>query len=190
MNELVGKRFCIFGLQGSGKSYLTSYILSKYPRHMVYDIMDEFDGYNRYVPVKEFYPDNLPEFNRFYTEWFELNYSKLDLFMIDECNRIAPNMRPLTPALLELNDQNRHMKVGLGVVARRPTQLNTDLVELAHILFIFRLQGKNDTQYLNDIAAGLGDSVRTLTDHRFIIVNEDRTYQVNAPVKSNKQETG
>ncbi|MDY6966993.1 MAG: hypothetical protein SVM80_13730 [Halobacteriota archaeon] len=189
-DELVGKRFCIFGLPGSGKSYLASYILSRYPRHMIYDIMDEFSGYNRYVPQREYFPDNLPELDRFYTEWLRPHMNEIDLFIIDEANRVAPNQRKLCGSLLELNDQNRHLEVGFGTIARRPTQLNTDFIELAHILFIFRLQGKNDVKYLNDVVDGLGDTVKTLNHHRFCVVREDRSYFISSPVKSWKQETG
>jgi len=190
MDELVGKRFCIFGLPGSGKSYLASYILSKYPRHMVYDIMNEFDGYNRYTPELAYFPDNLPEFDKFYTDWLRPNMGSIDMFVIDEANRLAPSQRKLSSGLLELNDQNRHLDVAFGTIARRPSQLNTDFVELAHLLFIFRLQGKNDVKYLNDVVDGLGDVVKTLNHHRFCVVREDRSYFISSPVKSYKQETG
>ena len=105
------------------------------------------------------------------------------MFGIDECNRYCPNRKPLPDQVGVLNDFNRHYRIATGYIARRPTQLNTDLIELSHYLVFFRLMGKNDYRYMEDIADGLGDAVRALPKFHYVLVDEARDYQVCKPVK-------
>jgi hypothetical protein len=74
------------------------------------------------------------------------------------------------------------MNLGFGVIARRPVQLNTDLIELAHDLFIYRLKGKNDIAYLDELVDGLGAAVLSLKPYYFVHVNEFRDFEVCEPV--------
>jgi DNA helicase HerA-like ATPase len=106
---------------------------------------------------------------------------------LDEANRFCPaKPAPLPPQIADFNDQCRHYGIAGGYVARRPSQLNQDLTELADYLFIFRLTGKNDLKYLSDLVSGLDDAVRSLRDHEFVKVNPDKSYVICEPVKPPK----
>jgi hypothetical protein len=72
--------------------------------------------------------------------------------------------------------------MGVGYICRRPSQLNTDLTEIADYLFIFQLGGKNDIQYLNDLKQGLGEAVKNLPPFHFVTVYPDRSFRVSNPV--------
>jgi len=104
------------------------------------------------------------------------------MIIFDEASRIFPTMRPLRPAFRSFLDVYRHYDKSMGFICRRPTQLYADIVELSHYLFIFRLVGKNDTAYLNSIAAGLGDMVNQLMPFEFVVVTPDRRYWKNNPI--------
>ena len=187
--DLKNKRFTILGLQGSGKSELSRQILKTEPAHLVYDVHHEYVGMNRYLvehkqvanPGKSRDPA-IAELNRVVSQ-IVLNTGKIRLFLADEMNRYCPSKYPLPASILRLNDDSRHEKIAFGVIARRAVQLNTDLLELAHYIFIFRLPGKNDRQYLEGMAEGLGDAVRELTDFSFMIVSPDRSYTVHPPLE-------
>ena len=192
--DITDKRFVILGLQGSGKSVLVDYILRNFRNHIVYDVHREHTGFNRYLVenkrVKDAANDNDPaivELNTF-VERIVQGTGIVRLFMLEEANRYCPNKKPLPSSILVLNDDQRHSRIAFGTVARRMAQLNTDLTELAHYLFIFRLTGKNDIDRLEAEAEGLGEAVKGLKDFHFVIVNQDRTFEIHKPVPFIKPE--
>jgi hypothetical protein len=178
MIDLTLKRFCIFGLQASGKTELAKFILRHAPNHLVWDWHHEYKGFCRYSVQKRY------DLEKQLTLVIQKLVPKVDMFIIDEANRLAPNRSPLMPVLAELNDDSRHepWRLSLGMIARRPVQLNTDLVELSHFLFIFNLKGKNDIEYLNDLAAGLGDTVSTMPPYHYAAVDQYRSFKVMPPI--------
>ena len=186
--DLSNKRFVIFGVQGSGKSVLLKYILSHYPAHLVYDVHHEHEGFNRYkvtyrqVDHRQKNCPAIVELNNLVNS-VVLGSGQIRLFVLEEANRYCPNHYPLPDSILVLNDDQRHDRIAFGSIARRPAQLHTDLTELAHYLFIFKLTGRNDYQFLEDTAMGLGDAVRSLPDFHFVVVPPDRSkFYVHAPV--------
>ena len=175
--NITNKRFVTFGLQGSGKTELNKQLLRTIKPSLVYDIHHEYTGgFNRYLAafkqVHRNRPDD-PAINElnWCVEKVVLQPGRVRLFVLDEANRFCPNHYPLPSSILTLNDDQRHDKIAFGSIARRPAQLNTDLTELAHYLFIFRLTGRNDYTTLEDIASGMGDMVRELKDYEFVIVS-------------------
>ena len=91
---------------------------------------------------------------------------KPELFVIDEANRyIYPKPTRLPKPVADLVDYGRHWNTSFGVVARRPVQFHTDLIELADVVFFFQLPGKNDNAYLESLHTGLGDTVRNLAPY-------------------------
>ena len=72
--------------------------------------------------------------------------------------------------------------VGIGFICRRPAQLYTDFVSLSHIIFSFGNKGSQDIQRLNMEASGLGDMVKELANHEYVVVNQDRTFARMPPI--------
>lgn len=187
--NLSNKRFCIFGLQGSGKSVLLKTLVRQEPSHMIYDVHHEHAGLNRYfvqhrqVDRRRKDAPGIIELDNFVNR-LVLESKQVRLFVLEEANRYCPNKYPLPASILVLNDDQRHDRIAFGSIARRPAQLNTDLVELAHYLFIFQLTGRNDYQFMEDTAMGLGDVVRDLLPYHFVVVPPRRSdYYVHKPVK-------
>jgi len=186
--DLANKAFGIFGLPDSGKSTLAHYILNQYGDvAFVYDTLHEFPDspFDSYVPKGRYDAAELEAVIR-------VAIKRYKMIVIDECNRFCPSKpAPLPQAIADLNDWRAHYGLSFGFVCRRPVQLNQDLTELAHYLFIFNLKGKNDIQYLNDLADGLGDAVSQLELYHFMVVDPMRNYEVCPPVprefKTNKK---
>lgn len=180
---LAEKRFGILGLQGTGKTYLSKYILEQQPASLVYDVMHEYKGYNRYiVKFRQYNSDGINELNSLVSQ-VVIGSGKIKLFILDEANRFCqPKPRPLPDSILELNDFQRHYHISFGAICRRPTQLHTDIIELAHYLFIFQLKGKNDLIYLEALAAGLGNAVFSLPEYHFVIVYPNHEFEVHPPI--------
>lgn len=179
MIDITNKRFVILGLQGSGKTVLAKYMLSKCSRHLVYDTLREYKGFIRYTPTDR---NSKSELERM-IKTLVFKKVKPQLFIIDEANRfIEPKPTALPQGVNELNDWSRHIGISWGCICRRPTQLHTDMMELAHYLFIFCLRGKNDTAYLDSILPNLGDTVSNLKQYEFAIVTENRSVYVHQPI--------
>ncbi len=189
--DLTGKSWAEFGLKGSGKSTLTDNILTAYGTDaLYYDTANESPKESNYYVYR---PDSAYSVAELETVINAIKPAalpdggykvpKYKLFVIDEANRTCPSKpAPLPPAVADLNDQCRHYVISVGYIARRPSQLNQDLTELADYLFIFRLTGKNDIAYLNNTVTGLGDAVQRLAPFEFVTVYPDRHYSITPPV--------
>jgi len=105
------------------------------------------------------------------------------LLVIDEANRFCPSKPKVLPqAVADLNDWRAHYGLAVGFICRRPVQLNQDLTELAHYLFVFQMPGKNDQDYLNSLSRGLGDAVAKMPKYHFILADPERNYELYSPV--------
>lgn len=176
--DLSDKGFCMFGLRGSGKSTLCKHILSSTPNHIVYDPMGDYDGFRHYRPDDRESVSELSDLVK-----GVVIPQKPDLFIIDEANAyIQPKPTRLPPGIGDLMDYGRHWGMAVGYVARRPVQFHTDLVELSDYLFFFKLSGKNDYRYLEDLHEGLGDAVRALAPFHFVCLSGGNEVTVHSPV--------
>jgi hypothetical protein len=192
--NLIDISACILGVKKSGKSTLANMLLTQAGATALYfDTLAESPPsapYDFVIPKDRYSVVELETVIASITpaganvDKFEPPYR---LFVIDEANRFCPpKPHPLPPKVADLNDQCRHYHMSVIYIARRPVQLNSDLIELADYVFIFRLTGKNDLVYLDALVAGLGDAVRSLKAHEFVIVHPDKSYEISAPVKADK----
>ena len=196
--DLASKGWAVFGLRGSGKSWFVKSVLQSTPDHLIYDPLKEHSGYNKYTPTDRTSIEELEkviegpvikgikvvEDNKtmFPTRIVGETW-KPELFVIDEANRyIAPKPTRLPKPVADLVDYGRHWFVSFGVVARRPVQFHTDLIELADVVFFFHLPGKNDYAYLESLHSGLGDTVRNLPAHHFVAFSHGSEITVHAPI--------
>lgn len=181
MFDLEDKAFCLFGLPDSGKSTLACYILNQFgSAAFVYDTLSEYppEPFDSYAPKDQYDVEELEGILR-----AAMRSRRYKLIVIDETNRFCPSKpAPLPQAVADLNDWRAHYGIAAGYIARRPVQLNQDLTELSHYIISFGLKGKNDIQYLNDLAAGLGDTVSQLELYHFVVVDPLRNYQVFNPI--------
>jgi hypothetical protein len=192
LSELKGKAITVIGLKGSGKTVWVKYLLDSVKKHLIVDPMLEYQGFRRYIPKNRSYSDAaIDELEMVAGELVvpeKGNRAKVDLFAVDEANRYCAARHPLSPIIMDINDFQRHWDLTTVWVARRPTQLNTDLVELSNWIIVFNLAGKNDHQYLNDLSDGLGDAVLQLPKYHYMFVKENRQYEVMPPVPLVKNE--
>ena len=153
-------------------------ILDSTPDHLIYDPLDEHAGYRRYIPTDRNDPEEL---NKLINDL--VIPRKPRLFVVDEANKyVKPKPTPLGSGTADLNDFARHWGMSCGWVCRRMTQFSTDIVELSNHLFFFKLSGKNDYQYMENLHQGLGDAVRNLKPHEFMSLTNGSEMELHAPV--------
>lgn len=190
--NLESKRLAIFGLPGEGKSNFLHFLAQQYESGaFIYDTMHEYPtnaSFDVYRPRDRY---SVPELERVLKVIIKLKRYKL--VAIDEANRFCPSKpAPLPQTVAEINDCCRHPEYGNFTpvyIARRPTQLNQDLTELCHYLVLFHLKGKNDIDYLESFAQGLGQAVFTLPPFHFLLVDAKRDWQLCKPVPEMKPDT-
>lgn len=184
-------RNCIVGLQGSGKTQLSKKIarefLSKKQKVLIIDLMKEYNlkGADIYRPVDNVNPvDEVSTIIQNYIiNPFEENGSQpYRLVIFDESSRYFNNKLSLPKPMGYINDFARHLKINVITVARRFTQINTDLVELSHNLYIFNQSGLNDIKRLDELSIGLGDTVLNLKPYHYVYVNQTRQYEIKNPI--------
>lgn len=191
MIDLTGKTYVTLGLKGTGKSTLNDTIRNSYGESaLFYDTLHESPEnvvYDVYQPVDKYSVKELDSVIKTILPKNKFAEPKYRLFVIDEANRFCPPYpKPLPDSVKDLNDITRHYGMTIGFIARRPTQLHTDIVEMADYLFIYRLTGKNDMVYLENTVSGLGDAVKSLGNFEFVQVNPDKSFHVCEPIKPDK----
>ena len=203
--DLASKGWAVFGLRGSGKSWFVKSVLESTPDHFIYDPLKEHAGYNKYTPTDRTSIDELEtvikgpvikgikvtEENKSMFPTRRVGETwRPELFVIDEANRyIAPHPKPMPQSVADLVDYGRHWGCSFGVVARRPVQFNSTLVELSDHVFLFNLPGKNDHAYLESLHSGLGDTVRNLPAHHFVAFSHGSQITVHSPIKAPRHPT-
>jgi hypothetical protein len=197
--DLGSKGWAVFGLRGSGKSWFVKSVLETTPDHLIYDPLKEHTGYNKYTPSDRTSIDELSkviqgpvikgvkvtEDNKAMFPTRRVGETwKPELFVIDEANRyVFPHPTRLPQEIADLVDYGRHWRISFGVVARRPAQFHTTLIELSDHVFFFHLPGKNDHQYLESLHTGLGDTVRNLSPYHFVAFSHGSEITIHAPIR-------
>ena len=188
-------RKTIVGLQGSGKTELAKKMIKQKTafnkKVLVVDILNEYN--NKALGKIDIYiPDNsvnpVAEVNQLITNYilnpyFETGKQPYSLIVFDEASRYFQNKIPLPQSMGYINDMARHLNLDVITIARRFTQLNTDLVELSHNLYIFIQSGINDIKRLNELSMGLGDTVLNLPKYYYVEVDQWRKYNIKPPIK-------
>jgi len=185
-----GQQIVVIGHRGAGKSTWIQHILNQTNGHFIVDMNREHEGYNRYLPeyrrgdeakaeidgvISRVATDNDPSY-------------RPSMVVFEEANRYIPNQGTIPGAVGEMVDLGRHYETavsdGIAVmyVTRRPSQLDTDVIELADYLIVYRVRGKNDKRRLNSEASGLGDKAATLGEYEYLLVRPDRSIVHMNPV--------
>lgn len=187
--EAFGNQGVVLGKKGCGKSNFVQHLLSddRYRNTLIFDTCREHANTNlpRYTPTHRRGDKARAELGKVLGAYAvtdrEYRDIRPDLVVLEELSRYAPSQGKMAEELGELIDLARHYGVGLIGVARRPAQIDTDTVELADWLVIFRVDGDNDVRKLNRLSSGLGDAAADLPDYHFIVY-DGAEWAVHEPV--------
>ena len=175
----------VTGLPGTGKRRLIkSVILPKLAKSkravVVVDPQIEYSGKgNVFVYRLSSYADAIEEVDALIA-FILANKGAIGTVIIDESN-VVFNKMTLSPASKKLVNTLRHEEVDLIAIARRPTDINITISELARERYIFKSMGVNDIKRLNEIIDGLGDKAKALSAHDYLhVINDTDVYLVKA----------
>ena len=175
----------VTGLPGTGKSHLIkSVILPKLAKSkkavVIVDPQMEYTGKgNVFVYRLSSYANAVEEVDALIA-FILANKGAIGTLIIDESN-VVFNKMTLSPAAKKLVNTLRHEGVDLIAIARRPTDINITISELARERYIFKTMGVNDIKRLNEIIEGLGDKAKDLGPHDYLhVVNDTDVFIVKA----------
>jgi len=154
----------VTGAKGSGKSYLERQLLKGYQHIFVFDTLDEFPEYPRYIP-KTNDPMELDEVCRIVNKHGNI------MMLVSEAEMFLPVVPiQLPPNVMEIATRGRHRNVSMILDTRRIANLNKTAFSLSEFAFIFRTWSPNDIDYL---AKFLPDDnalkLNTLKDYYFMV---------------------
>jgi hypothetical protein len=196
--KLKHKKFFVGGVTGSGKTFFTEHkILKAFKRPLV--ITPHQEDYTKahrgtmVFHLKPFTTETLNEFVQSYVR--PLAYSgKIDAFVIDEADLIIPKSIQGLQKYYHIYDMfinHRHWGtskgngIALGMITRRPQEMNTVFLEQAHHLFFFALEGKNVNEHLSKIHRDFETLLPRITadSHRYIHKEIGKPPTLHNPIK-------
>jgi hypothetical protein len=170
VSALKGKQIMVLGAKGCGKTYFTKWLCKHFPRHLVFDMVSEYKGFNRYLP-SSFDAESLrEELELLLSKVVIPKHSMLDMFIVEEADMILPNKSNLTNAQRTLLNLNRHFGITTVFITRRPALINTNVFALSNYIAVFKLIEKRDIERISYLFPQMKDAFAKLDQrkHNFI----------------------
>lgn len=180
--DLSKHKTCIFGIQGSGKTYWAKKKYKDFKSPIIFAVNTD-DGWEQEKGLYVFKADRTKlqeEFKVFidfvYKKALE---GKIDLIIIDEADLFIQNNWDLDPKLQDLILNHRHIGKGVALwfITRRPQDIPTKIVESSKCLIVFKLEGFNAIQRFKEIHPKIPDLISELDyekhDFVFKIIGEE-----------------
>jgi len=171
------ERIVVVGIPGAGKTtwvkrYIDAWIKKHGYRVLIVDVLGEYDTPGTiYRPVNRTEPREEIELlveNALINPYLRKDKKLYGLVVFDEGSRYILPRTTLGAYFGYINDFSRHMDLSMIVVARRYSQIHTDMAELAHRHVIFRQTGVNDLRRLAELKHDLDTEVLKLRGHEHV----------------------
>ena len=145
---------CVFGIQGSGKTYLVeNHLLKSFKHPFVYRVhKEDFTNTKGNVYVYDCKDTSLKELEDTARIVKQYGQAKLiDCFVLDEADLFLKNMVAIPPAMTDLILNHRHYNLALIFITRRPQSIPTEIVETCENIICFKVEGENVERKLRAI---------------------------------------
>lgn len=195
MIDMTGHKVCVFGIQGSGKTYFSQHELAEQFDNPLIFVMnkDDMDDWIK-IPNSHVYlatnrlnvGGEFKDFMRKAHKW--AIEGKIDAIFIDEADMFFNSNYDLDPILLDFVLNHRHLGVnGVALVfmTRRPQDIPTKIVESSKYLFIFKIEGANALKRFNEINPEIVPLIEELDfkRHNFVVKEIGKSPYIHKPVK-------
>lgn len=193
--KLQAKKTCVFGIQGSGKTYFSQEgLASQFDNPLIFVVnKDDVDGWikqpNAHVYLATNRLDVRLEFISFMKQAHKwATEGKIDAIIIDEADLFFNNNYDLDPASLDLVLNHRHIGAegtALILLTRRPQDIPTKIVESSYYLFIFKLEGANALNRFKEIDPLIPPLIDRLdyNKHNFVVKELGKEPYIHKPIK-------
>jgi len=152
--KLKDVKTCVFGIQGSGKTYLVeNHLLKSFKHPFVYRVhKEDFTNTKNNVYVYDALDTSLKELEQVAEIVKQLGQQKkVDCFVLDEADLFLKNMVAISPKMTDLILNHRHYGLALIFITRRPQSIPTEIVESCENIICFKIEGENVERKLKAI---------------------------------------
>ena len=157
--DLKNHKIFIGGIQGSGKTTLAKYLISKFKRAVCIRITPDYDDVDNIVLVKPSgsYQDDLEDLATMLVkqgkafEEKKIKEMPYDLLVIDEADLAFRGNHDLGPSMLDLVAMHRHYGLGIIFITRRIQDIPARITESTKHRFFFAIEGKNALTYIENM---------------------------------------
>lgn len=173
-NNVKQTKFCVVGMQGSGKTHFTKSIIKLFKNPLVYGVYP-FEWENESKKIKMFVPNDLTliAFNDFAGNLIkeQVENKTYDCLFIDDADLFFKNNFDLYPNINRLFISQRQLGLTLIFASKRPQNLSTKVYENSDFLIIFAVEGVNVKKYLRNLHEDMEELLKNLSreKHNFII---------------------
>ena len=152
--RLKNVKTCVFGIQGSGKTYIVeNHLLKSFKHPFVYRIhKEDFVNTKSNVYVYDAVDTSLKELEDTAKKIKILGQQKkIDCFVLDEADLFLKSMVAISPKMTDLILNHRHYNLALIFITRRPQSIPTEIVETCENIICFKVEGENVERKLRAI---------------------------------------
>lgn len=190
--ELKNVKTCIFGRQGSGKTYWARKQLKEFKAPIIFLINDddEWEKERVYIWKAEINKLDQNSLQDQFSKFIEYARNKvmkglIDLIIIDEADLFVRNNFDPDPNHFDLILNHRHRGKGLALwyLTRRPQDIPAVIVESSEYLVFFKLRGDNAYKKCKEFDESLPEQIKKLTKdkHDYLIMDgEDKITHYDA----------
>lgn len=166
----------VCGMKGTGKTNLEKFVLSMFPRVLVFDTNGEFPEFNTYEPSTDS-PKELDAVAK--QVWKEGNC----FLVVSEAELFLPVNGTLPPNIFKIITRGRHRNIGLLADTRRVANLNKTVFGLSEHVFVFRHFSPNDIRYLQNFIPQDCRALANIQDYHFWYYHKGQVVE-HEPVKN------
>lgn len=195
--KLKGKKTCVFGIQGSGKTYFTqTAVASQFDNPLIFVInKDDVEGWLQQPHAHVYLATNRLDVRLEFISFMKQAHKwasegKIDAIIIDEADLFFNTNYDLDPASLDLVLNHRHIGAKEGtalvLITRRPQDIPTKIVESSYYLFMFKLEGANAVQRFKEIDPSIPPMIDKLdyAKHNFVVKELGKEPYVHKPIRN------
>ena len=143
--NLKNVKSCVFGIQGSGKTYFVeNFIIPNFKNPFVYRIhREDFIKTKKNVLVYDGEANN-QELEVVAKKVIQFGKEKkIDVFILDETDLFLKNIIAVPKNMTDLILNHRHYNLALIFISRRPQSIPTEIVESCENIITFKIEGEN-----------------------------------------------
>lgn len=169
-HDYLGAIIGVVGNPRMGKTHIQKEIAKQYKNDtFIFDILDEWRGYNRYNSKYTAYPEVADEFNEF-VEWYSEKFLRVKptLLVMDEAELLAPNGKTGSKTFRNIVPIHRHELLNIMWASQRPQEVDIQLTDKTHYMICFKVNERAGSR-LEEKKKGLGKMAMSLKEREYII---------------------